>query len=108
MLTAVVTQSGEAFTVHITADTVPPNTTYVPVSTNSVVGVTLPVSRPEVAVTTLNAEPGVYRPCVGRLRSGASGSVLRRAHCSSRLAGSYVGAEAEAGGFAAAGSEQSG
>ncbi len=57
-------------------------------STNSVSGVTTPVWRPAVAVTTLNAEPGGYSPWVTRLSRGAAWSLLSRAQSSSRLLGS--------------------
>ena len=41
-----------------------------------VLGVNLPLSSAAVAVTTLNVEPGAYRPCVPRLSRGAPLLVL--------------------------------
>ena len=39
---------------------------------NSEVGLTAPLSSAAAAVTTLNVEPGGYRPWVARLSSGAA------------------------------------
>ena len=46
-------------------------------SSNSVEGLTAPVSSPDAVVTTLKIEPGAYDSSVARFRNGSSGSSAR-------------------------------
>src|SRR4029078_62891 len=60
-----------------------------------VLGVNLPLSSAAVAVTTLNVEPGAYRPCVPRLSRGAPLlGLFSLATCRATVLGLWPGVEA--------------
>src|ERR1041385_7887536 len=52
-----------------------------------VAGVMAPVLRAAIEVTILNADPGTYRPCVARGRSGARLSALSASKVAADVAG---------------------